>query len=442
MSPALRRTALCVLLAVGPLVAGYACSDFSSESMGDTADAGPEAQTSMEAAAPDAGGDGPSDDGAKGVCDVHAIATGYAHSCAVFGAKKSVACWGNNDVLECGADLDAGSVRASAGLVPNLEHVSQLALGIEHSCALKEDGTVWCWGANNVGQLGNASADGLPSSVPTQVYGITSAAQISSGYEHTCARLADGTVKCWGFNASGQLGDGTQTSRAAPVSADVSGVAEIAVGALHACARLSDGGVVCWGDNYDGELGIGGDDAGPDASAPKYAHLAVEKIDAGPAVRLGSGSASNCAQFQEAPSLRCWGNNGLLILVPNVDSTIVGTPTAVMIPFVLDGGTLVTGGYQTCAVAADHALFCWGAGVYGQTGSTTIGGPPSRVVAAGAVDDVATGLAHTCVLSDASISCFGWNQFGQLGQGTYDVPPEGGTAPPHTAPQRVSLPCF
>jgi alpha-tubulin suppressor-like RCC1 family protein len=157
---------------------------------------------------------------------------------------------------------------------------------------------------------------------------------------------------------------------------------------------------------------------------------------------LGAGSFATCGQFRDAPVLRCWGNNFASILVPSADAAVVDKPTGVTIPFGLDGGDLTTGGYQTCAVAADRSLFCWGFNVYGQAGPALVGGPPSLVPAAGAVDRVATGVAHTCTLADASIACFGWNQFGQLGQGTNDpAPSDGGLATAHPIPLQVMLPC-
>jgi len=440
MSPALRRGALFVVLGVVPIAAAYACGDFT----GDTTtpeDAGSDTAADAPAAI-DASADAPVADGSVQYCRARAIAAGYVHACAVVGPTKGVACWGDNRNEQSGADLDAGALRTTPGLVANLDHVEQLALGQNHSCALKTDGTVWCWGANDVGELGNASASPKLQSTPTKVFGIANATQISAGYYHTCARLSDGTVKCWGGNTSAQLGDKSTVSSFSPVSAAVSGVAEIAAGAVHTCARLDDGGIVCWGDNYLGELGTGGDDGGPDARAPEYVHRQPELVEAGAAVRVSAGSYATCGQFESPPFLRCWGNNFAKVLVPNVGLVVVDTPRPVTIPFVLDGGDVAPGVYQTCAVSDEGSLFCWGLNTYGQAGTATNGGPPSYDPAAGVVDHVTTGFAHTCVISDASASCFGWNQYGQLGQGNSDPPPgEAGLTAAHPTPVEVLLPC-
>ena len=121
------------------------------------------------------------------------------------------------------------------------------------------DGSVRCWGHNDHGQLGNGNnATGTPgmSLLPIAVLGITNAATIAAGAVHTCALLTDGTVQCWGDSYWGQLGSGTTTSSSVPVAvAGITGATAIAAGSYHTCVLLTDGTIQCWGDDSLGELG-------------------------------------------------------------------------------------------------------------------------------------------------------------------------------------------
>src|SRR5207253_335143 len=169
--------------------------------------------------------------------------------------------------------------------------------------ALLPNGTVWCWGRNDEGQLGDGTTLGRPA--PVQVAGITGALAVSGGYHHTCALLSDGTVQCWGRNLEGQLGDGTTTSSATPVRVGgVTGAVAVSAGILHTCALLSNGTVKCWGavgpNNDFGQLGNG---ATTGSSTPvtvagtgvgwTSSNGAVATIDAGGrATGLGAGTAT------------------------------------------------------------------------------------------------------------------------------------------------------
>ena len=129
-----------------------------------------------------------------------------------------------------------------------------IAVGSGQACAVLADGTVRCWGNNEYGQLGNGSEAG--SLVPVTVLGIESAVAVAAGGVHTCALLADGAVACWGF--SGAIGDGSFSSRLAPVPVDGidDGVA-LAAGSSHTCVLRAGGGIACWGSNEAGQLGDG-----------------------------------------------------------------------------------------------------------------------------------------------------------------------------------------
>src|SRR5262249_16263395 len=130
-----------------------------------------------------------------------------------------------------------------------------------HSCARMADGTVKCWGANGLGELGDGTT--TDRALPTTVPGLAGVAQLALGGQHSCARLDDGTVKCWGGNFSGELGDGTTTAKSKPTAVPgLTGVAKLALGgsagvSAHSCALMNDGTVKCWGYNGHGQLGDG-----------------------------------------------------------------------------------------------------------------------------------------------------------------------------------------
>ncbi len=218
---------------------------------------------------------------------VEGLALGFAHTCALL-SDGTARCWGesNNGQLGYGNSEDIGDdeTPASAGPVDLGETAVQLAGGWFHNCAILESGTVKCWGKGNEGRLGygNVSWVGLvntPAAVGTVDVGGT-AVKIDCGSAHSCALLDDGTIRCWGWGARGQLGYGNVTNigdNESPASAgavEIGGLAvDIAVDGNHTCAIREDGRVLCWGDSGEGRLGYGnldfvGDDEVPASVGP------------------------------------------------------------------------------------------------------------------------------------------------------------------------------
>jgi alpha-tubulin suppressor-like RCC1 family protein len=179
--------------------------------------------------------------------------------------------------------------------------VTALAAGGYHTCALLAGGGVKCWGANGTGQLGDGSTTqhNTPEDVKDLESGVVG---LTAGALHTCAALAGGGAKCWGYNLYGQLGDGTITDSLTPVpvSGLTTGVAALGAGGNHTCALLAGGGVKCWGFNEDGQLGDG---ATTDSSTP----VDVSGLTNG-AASVTAGGRHTCAGL-EAAGVKCWGNN-------------------------------------------------------------------------------------------------------------------------------------
>jgi len=180
------------------------------------------------------------------------VAAGSGHL-VVLRIDGTLWAWGANDAGQLGNGTHES---ATDPVQISLAAVKAVAAGGRHTLALKEDGTVWAWGANEAGQLGNTTNP--EETLPVQVSGLTGVVEIAAGESYSLARLASGTVLAWGDNSVGQLGTGTYTSSPAPVAvANLTNVVQIAAGARHNLARRSDGSVWAWGDNSSGQLGYG-----------------------------------------------------------------------------------------------------------------------------------------------------------------------------------------
>ena len=180
---------------------------------------------------------------------VRSLATGLAgdHKCALL-EDDSVHCWGANQKAELGrGNLTAFELRP--GPVAGLAGVKQVSLGRWSSCALKTSGQVWCWGDNSAGQI-NAKSQEPVYVVPVQVAGITAAVELSCGFFHCCVRDDSGRVSCWGQNSFAQLGSGMTSAAEDATDAGVTGALAVAVGEAHSCAISQTNQVLCWGRNH------------------------------------------------------------------------------------------------------------------------------------------------------------------------------------------------
>lgn len=185
------------------------------------------------------------------------VDVGWYHNCALL-EDNTVQCWGSNGQGNLG--LGDSSIREvyTPTPVPGLSDIIEISLGsvAHHTCALRSNGTVYCWGDNLFGQLGDGTTEDRYS--PTLVNELTDAVQIAVGQTYSCAVLEGGTVKCWGWNLFGELGDGTRIERHTPVDvAMLDNVIKVTAGSQHTCALLNNGTIWCWGWNHFGQLGDG-----------------------------------------------------------------------------------------------------------------------------------------------------------------------------------------
>lgn len=289
------------------------------------------------------------------------VAAGAAHTCALKGG--TLYCWGANGegTLDGRLGVTTGQIQYNYPQTVNLAGATALAPGERHTCALAS-GNVYCWGANDRGQLGFLTVpSGSPSTLPPSTPTLTGATAVASGRAHACALTAAG-VSCWGANDWGQLGNGVAlpgANQSSPVAVvNLPAVTALAAGARHACAIDSTANqyLWCWGENTDGQLGrgsVGGAFSTPDVAADLQSLRPVA---------AAAGRAHTCGNKGDVNGIKCVGSNA---------SGQLGGPGAVTKIDVLIGQAataIAAGDDHGCALGADGSLFCWGANARGQVG--------------------------------------------------------------------------
>jgi alpha-tubulin suppressor-like RCC1 family protein len=356
-------------------------------------------------------------------------------------------CPSGNGTLAASASCDIkGTYKppaAATGTItisPSLSYAQGNAVTFNSSDVITS-ATMKCWGDNNKGQLGDGST--ADRSTPVDVVGLSSGViAITGGTGHSCALLSTGAVKCWGYNGEGGLGDGSTTDRFTPVdvhtsatnSSPLSGVLAIIAGAFHSCALLKTGTMKCWGSNSKGDLG---NNSTTKSLTPVDVHTSA--TDSSPlsgivAITTGGlryGEGHTCALLQTG-LLKCWGANDIGQLGDGSTTdrfTPVDVHTSATNSSPLSGVVAVRGGgFYNCALLQTGTMKCWGnnnTGALGngtETPSTTPldvhtsaadSSPLSGVVA------ITTGFAHTCALLQmGTVKCWGYNASGQLGDGS------------------------
>jgi len=285
------------------------------------------------------------------------LAAGGSHTCARY-ADGTVQCRGADDhgQLGSGRVLSPWNEKVFSATpirVVELANVMQLSAGDLHSCAVVSDGTVRCWGSNRSGQLGDGTM--TSSATPVTVRGLSNVRSIAAGNTHSCAVLADRTAKCWG---SGWLGDGASNGSLAPVV--VSGLANVVEieASLHTCARLASGSVLCWGPNTFGAVGDG-----TTTNRPLPTPIGITN-----ALALSVGRHHSCALLDDR-TVRCWGSNDS----GQIGNGAFGAPVPSPHPVDLSGAVAISAGvFNSCAALVDGTATCWGWGYEGGNGDGTI----------------------------------------------------------------------
>jgi alpha-tubulin suppressor-like RCC1 family protein len=339
------------------------------------------------------------------------ISAGSVHTCGLTSAG-GVKCWGSNSTGQIG---DGTRVERSipVNVTGLTSGVTAISAGSGHTCALTSAGGVKCWGYNSSGQIGDGT-QWVNRLTPVNVAGLTSGVTaISAGSYHTCALTSAGGVKCWGSNILGGIGDGTQVDRLTPVNVTglTSGVTAISTGWDHTCALTSAGGVKCWGYNPSGQIGDG---TQVDRSIP----VNVTGLTSG-VTAISTGGGHTCA-LTSAGGVKCWGRNvGGRI----GDGTQVDRLTPVNVTGLTSGVTAISTGWDhTCALTSAGGVKCWGKNSYGQIGDGTRVERLTPVNVTGltsGVTAISAGTGHTCALTSAGgVKCWGYNIRGQIGDGT------------------------
>ncbi|WP_375759488.1 Ig-like domain-containing protein [Corallococcus exercitus] len=335
------------------------------------------------------------------------LAAGDHHTLALK-QDGTVWAWGSNVSGQLGDG--AATSRLTPVQVPGLASVAALTAGGAHTLALKQDGTVWAWGSNGSGQLGDGTTTNRLT--PVQVQGLTGVAALSAGAYHTLALKQDGTVWAWGSNGYGQLGNGTTADQPTPVQVPgLTGVVAVAVGHSHAQVLKSDGTAWAWGANHWGQLGDG-------TTTSRLTPVQVQGLTGVAALTAGWGQTF---ALKHDGTVWAWGYNGNGRLG---DGTGNDRLAPVQVQGLTGVATVTAGGAHTFALKKDGTVWVWGYNAYGQLGDGTQTDryTPVQVPGLTGVAVLAAGLYHSLLLrQDGTVWAWGWNDYGQLGDGTQTV---------------------
>ncbi|WP_166837692.1 InlB B-repeat-containing protein [Rheinheimera pleomorphica] len=352
------------------------------------------------------------------------LVVNYDNACAL-NSDKVLACWGKGD----NGQLGDGQLfnRALPVVVRNypeapkfddiaLTDNGRVAVGAQHACAIDRFGSLKCWGLNTSGQLGNGSYEpGLAATAVTALR--NNVRKVSAGIITTCTILRDGAAHCWGHNESGDIGDGSYTTRNRPTTVGVfaSGAADISAGNGKACLVDAGGQRHCWGSNFDGGLGLALDTGQsrltPTALNGEPAHAA--------AVEVGMGN--HACMVLNSGAVNCWGYNSYGQLGNNSYNPTLAPVAVTGLPF--NASTVTSGSAFSCASLVDGSVWCWGRNNRGQLGSGDYADSPIPLAVQSlpeAISKVAAANESVCALGQSgTLYCWGSDAHGQLGRGAY-----------------------
>jgi alpha-tubulin suppressor-like RCC1 family protein len=321
--------------------------------------------------------------------NVRAIGVGAQHACAL-----------DDDVVYCWGRDRTDRQRPTAAATVALTDVDDLRAAGGRTCAHRTDDTIFCWGDNALGQLGDGTR--VDRAAPVAVLG--GARSVATGAMHTCAIAAGGGVHCWGYDDAAQVSGAlsyTPVLEPTPVTGLGEPIVALAAGATHTCARSTANTIWCWGWNAEGQLGMPSIMA---ESPPARSNLPAS-------AELATGSEHTCV-IDASSTLICIGRNN----ENQIDA--MASDAYVPRPALANVSRASMQGRSTCAISG-ATVFCWGDNTYGQLGH---GDHVNRLVPTstitGAIDIVA-GRRHACMRgAGGQVMCWGTNDDGQLGDGT------------------------
>ena len=334
---------------------------------------------------------------------------GRATTCAVIQTGR-VACWGDNSLGQLGT-VGLGSSTIPV-LVPGLTNVTQVSANDEFNCARLSDGTVSCWGSMAGSGSGGRASGPNYGATPVQISGLTTATAISTNHRHACALTSAGTVFCWGVNGRGQLGNGAPVagggvSVATPVQvSNLTNATAIAVNSSGACALRSDGTITCWGPwgNRGATWGS--------VPGPALGGITTFTQVAGGGFSGGRGSI-DCARRADSTVL-CWGDGSHSKLGNNSCLNTSGCQgnTPLVVSNITTATAVSSGGHNSCALLADGSVSCWGRNQAGEVGNGTSAEQPVPVPVAGVTGavQVSAGSRGACaIVANGAVTCWGRN---------------------------------
>lgn len=333
------------------------------------------------------------------------VSIGANHTCGVTtgGVLK---CWGDNSAYQLGDGT------TTASLTPKTVDAGTLYLsvvsGSNNNCAITTGHALKCWGNNFSGQLGNGTTTALTTPTPIDVGTSYFAAAASAAGGYTCGITTGYSLKCWGTNAYGQLGDGTKVSSLVPIVIDPATTYNfITISGDHACAVPVAGGLKCWGSNSGSQV----------SAKPSYEVVPVQVNAATTYTSLSRADRHSCA-VATGGSLSCWGDNSAGQIG---DGSTTPRISAVAIDPKMTYATVSVARAHSCGITTSGALKCWGENAYGQLGDGTIINrlSPITIDSPTKFTRVATALRATCAITTAGVlKCWGDNSGSQLGDGT------------------------
>ena len=300
--------------------------------------------------------------------DITSVAAGRGHTCASTRCGAA-ACWGHSYFGELGSGTTDTSVPVP---VSSLDvGVARVGVGKYHSCAVGVAGEGWCWGRNRNGEVGDGTR--INTGVPSRVAAIP-LFRIAGADQHSCAITDAGKVVCWGDNEHGQLGIGTlgNSNLAVDVHDLAAGAIAVATGGARSCAITRDGALRCWGENASGALGDG-------SNADRKSPVDVVGLSTG-VISVATGDTHSCAVLAGG-HVRCWGTNLFGELGDGTDHAS-NRPVDVVglsVPAVVVG----VGQFHTCVAAVDRQVYCWGGNEHGELGNGTVTPFPIPAAVAG-----------------------------------------------------------